>query len=249
MKNIAIKSAVLLMLITGVFSASDVLALHPANPQKGLQLIEEDANTKYALYVPKNYTSDKEWPLFVLLPWFGDSSEATLNHFADEAEKRGYVVIVPEWHKTVRGVPDASDRWFFKLIKKLQYDFNLSAEPILAGIGDGADYATYLALRYPKKLPTLIALGGSLDPSFETLISYRKLKKNPVRVWNVVGGADPTLAQRHLSIESIRKQNEQLRNAGLYVTYREDLEATDSLSDLVPAIFDWIENDKKETAE
>ena len=78
------------------------------NVQTGkLSCHQKDVNRNYYLYVPKNYTAQKKWPLVISAPgtFPFDSSPGTRDSWIDVAEKHGLVICAPDF-ETANGLLD-----------------------------------------------------------------------------------------------------------------------------------------------
>jgi phospholipase/carboxylesterase len=199
----------------------------------GLEFVQEGTKTSFFLYVPKAYTQERKWPLVVGLAEFGTSTKSYIESWMEEAERRGYILLCPNWHKS-RDVPDAGDRWLFRLIRKVSEQYAVDRRKILlTGIADGGDYASYLGLRYPKFFSAVASVGGFLTESHENLIYYQRVKRYPIPFF-VLNGKEAR--------PEIREDVEKMRR---YVGDLEYIEVEglnrDTGMNVNSAILDWFE--------
>ncbi len=210
----------------------------------GLQLVHDSKKTSYFIYVPASFAQGKKWPLVVGLAEWGSNTKDYIKRWATEAEKRGYVVLCPNWPKAKDSTPEMGDRWLLKVIRKVVAKYSIDKKRILlTGFADGADYAYYLALRYPKKFSAAAPIGGGLSRSYENLIYYGDIERHPLPFFVLNGKKDPFLEERYITLDSTRKSAEKLRNRRLDVQYQEvEGLAHEYKDDFNLQILNWFES-------
>lgn len=205
-----------------ILSAPLARAAYIGEIETGLQFVEEDSRTKYHLYIPRDYSLGKRYPLVLAIAESVEDTEAYANQWIEEAEKQGVVVVVPEVEKVVKGSPAYVDKWLFELLTRLKRRYNIDREKVLlTGFGSGADYVFYLALRYPKNFSAAAAVGGGLTPDHEAFVFYRAIKRESIPFLVMGGQNDPALEKRALSGDSVRETVRKLTVNGVAIEYQE----------------------------
>jgi len=217
-----------ILLFAGIVLAAQpaaLLATFYGQVQTGLQFIQENKKAGYFLYVPGSFSQERKWPL-VLAFAEGGANGSNLKPYAEQwggdAEKRGYVVLCPAWWNFRDSVPEQGDQMVFKILDKVIRDYPIDKSRILVtGFGDGADYAFYLALRYPDRFSAAAPVGGGITHVYENVISFRKVEGKPLAFWVLNGKQDVGLQDRQMTLEDVKQSVEKLRSSGLQVDYKE----------------------------
>ena len=232
--------------LTGLAQPAALFATFYGQVQTGLQFIQENKKNGYFLYLPSSFSHEKKWPLVLAFPEWGTDSKTYAEQWGLEAEKRGYVVLCPNWWRSRGDVPDQGDKNVFKIADKVSRDYSIDNSKILVtGFGDGADYAFYLALRYPDRFAAAAPVGGGITQAYENVISYRKIEKSPIPFWLLNGKQDVALQDRQLTSEGVKKSVEKLWSLGLKVDYKE-IEGLghEYRKNFNKTILDWFEGSK-----
>jgi len=234
-----------LVCVFSTISVSAQAASYFGSVQTGLQLVEDNEKTKYYVYVPSNFSGEKEWPLILGFAQFGSDMKAYAEAWASLAEERGYIVVCPLWYKA-REVPDQVDKWVFTIMGKSFPRYSIDRKRILlTGGQDGGDYAYYLGLRYPRRFSAVALEGGVLPSAFRRMVSYRKFKKNAIPYFSLIPKDGTTFADGFLTLEDVRADIEKLKSKGTDVLYQEvgnwDGKPTPQFNEL---ILNWFESKK-----
>lgn len=227
-----------------LFSGKEAFSFFFGDIQTGLNYVQESKKTGYYLYVPKNFSQEKTWPLVVALGEWGKDTEKYCQLWGTYAEQEGYLVLCPLWPKFRDEVPEVGDKWLLKVVRKVASKYQAdSGRILLTGFSDGADYAHYLALRYPKKFSAAAIIGGALNPVYDQLIYYGDIKRNPLPFLFINGKEDVDLRDRSLTPEYIQKSVQKLRDAKVDVDYQEvDGLAHEYRGDFNSKILQWFES-------
>ena len=168
-------------------------AIDPA-PYRFAQPVE------YYLYVPTNYSSDREWPLFVGIHGSGASGLDCWNLWQTYAEKEGYILLCPSIPGDVRGFRvDIGENTVWKAVGEVQKKYRVSQRMFFAGVSGGAYFIQFFAAHYPNHVSGLAILStGYVGPQMQARV--------PVLV--AIGGADnPTSIQANEELVSYLTQN------------------------------------------
>ena len=156
---------------------------------KGYQFVQK-RGSGYGVYVPQSFQANKKPSLIfafgrtrkdLALTREGLKDYATI--WAEEAEKRGYVVVVPYWEPVLIEGGQHTERFYLDILEemKLIYDIH-PGKIVLAGFGLGAVEAFSLAAFYPDQFNAVVAIASS--PLRDRVMSALMSKRLP-------GGAPP----------------------------------------------------------
>ncbi|HNV85754.1 MAG TPA: PHB depolymerase family esterase [Candidatus Omnitrophota bacterium] len=237
------KIAAACFVITAIlWNGSQAMASFYGEVKTGLQFVQVTDKTSYFIYVPKTYKGDKVWPLIIGLDKFGSGTKKYAEAWIKEADKRGYVVLCPNWYKA-REFPMAGDKWFFKTMRSVAEQYSIDPKRVLlTGFNDGGDYAYYLALREPKRFSGVAVIGGGLTPSYGAVAYLGRIKRHPIPVYVLVGENEKPLKSRDLSVEGIREGVKKLQSAGVPAELWQNQRANDIFDQsMISKILDWFE--------
>jgi predicted esterase len=139
---------------------------------------------EYYLYVPKAYSADKEWPLFVGIHGAGSNGLQCWQLWQAYAEKEGFILLCP----TIPGTPDGfsvdvGESTVWSAIGEVKKEYRVKTRMFMSGFSAGAIFVQIFTYHYPSYVGALAILssGNYLEPSmFAELI--------PMVV--VIGGSD-----------------------------------------------------------
>ena len=120
----------------------------------------DDPLQTYAVYLPSNYSPDKEWPvLYALDP--GARGKAPLEHYQDAAEKWGWILIGS--NNSQNGNAEGSVAAWNAITKDSHVRFHIDDKRAYAtGFSGGARMAMYLAAQCKGCLAGLIVSGAGI---------------------------------------------------------------------------------------
>jgi hypothetical protein len=165
--------AIILAIVAAVVS---VYAQMPDGLRNGLiferVVCQDNPQQSYALYLPRNYTSDKEWPILYCFDFQGEGS-VPVSRFREAAETYGYIIAGSNNAKN--GVVEHSLDAFKAVWRDTHTRFSINDSRIYtAGFSGGARIASLIASFY--KVEGVIACGAGfqigLSPSKKTVFSF-----------------------------------------------------------------------------
>ncbi|MBL8062443.1 MAG: hypothetical protein JNK32_05450 [Anaerolineales bacterium] len=179
-------------LIRLVFS---VLSLQPADPSS----YRHTSPVEYYLYVPKGYSDDRIWPLFVGIHGSGGSGLDCWNMWQPYAEKEGFVLLCPSIPGDAGGYYlDVGERTVWSAVNAVQQDYLVSSRMFMAGFSAGAYFIQGFGAHYPNAVSGLAILSTG----------YATTGFPRVPVILVIGGADnPESLQVNAALASYLSQN------------------------------------------
>jgi len=148
----------------------------------------------YYLYPPRNYTADREWPLFVGIHGAGGSGLDCWRTWQSYADKEGFILLCP----TIPGDPngfrqDVGEDTVWRAVREVQKEYRVRKRMFFAGFSAGAFFIQGFDYHYPQYVSglSILSSGLYLKPSlFPELI--------PMAV--VIGGADDPQAVNGCSL-------------------------------------------------
>jgi phospholipase/carboxylesterase len=185
---------------------------------------------EYYLYVPKDYSADREWPLFVGIHGSGGSGLSCWNLWQPYAEKEGFILLCPSIPGNAGGyVQDVGEQTVWSAVEEVRREYRVNSRMFLAGFSAGAYFVQGFAYHYPQsvnglailstgyylegiqsRVPILVVIGGNDHPDSiranEQLVSH--LKQNGFDVqYEVLPGVGHTVTNKTktLTIEWFRK--------------------------------------------
>jgi len=145
-------------------------------PVSARKLRELDTGRKYWLYVPSNYSTDRDWPLVVTLHgshgW--DNSRSQIMEWKHLAEEKGFIVVAPDLKCTQGILPvirslwladlESDERAILEILDELTVEYKIDPKTVLlTGFSAGGYPLFYVGLRHPDKFHMLIARGANSD--------------------------------------------------------------------------------------
>ncbi|MCA9085410.1 MAG: alpha/beta hydrolase [Planctomycetaceae bacterium] len=114
--------------------------------------------------VPGEYSETRRYPLLIALPRAGGTSEETLQWWQKDAERNGYVLVVPEIYSPAdtEYVANVSQHEkLLALIRRLKSGLSVDDDRVfIAGHGIGGEAAMDLAASHPDVFAGMISLAG-----------------------------------------------------------------------------------------
>jgi predicted esterase len=169
-----------LVVLGGVFA---LLSLVPLDPAK----YRHDQPVEYYLYVPKAYSGDHDWPLFIGIHGAGGSGLDCWNLWQSYAEKEGFILLCPTIPGDAGGFyQDVGENTVWSAVTQVRKEYRLSSPMFLSGFSAGAFFVQGFTYHYPqavsgiavlsagnylglglslRNIPVLVVIGDRDDPS------------------------------------------------------------------------------------
>ncbi len=114
---------------------------------------------EYYLYVPRAYTSDHAWPVFIGVHGSGGSGLDCWNWWQPYAEKEGFILICPSIADSGGGwYQDAGETKLFAVINQVGAQYRLESRYFLAGFSAGGQFVQGYAFHYPQSVKGVAVL-------------------------------------------------------------------------------------------
>jgi pimeloyl-ACP methyl ester carboxylesterase len=127
------------------------------------------------LFAPKDYKSDRTYAMIMIAPAESARAEEQIEYLTGLAERRSLFVLAPYvlWPKG-GDTPYTLDAWLLAVKNDVMERFPISKKRVyLVGKDSGAQYAAYMAVKYPKEFAAVALLGEAWDGPFSQLIQPR----------------------------------------------------------------------------
>ncbi len=123
---------------------------------------------EYYLYVPKAYSEDREWPLFVGIHGSGGSGLDCWNLWQTHADKEGFILLCP----SIPGDPDGSqqdvgENTVWSAIGAVKSEHRVKPRMFFTGFSAGAFFIQGFTYHYPQYVSglSILSAGNYLDPN------------------------------------------------------------------------------------
>ena len=184
----------------------------------------EDPRSAYSLYVPENYTPQKQWPLIVCLHGGYSRDDDYILTWLRAAKSKGYMVLSPksdrETWSAIRlpGIapnPALDRRSIRMMLEEVWGTYAVDRSRVyLTGFSDGGIFTYVLGLAYADLFAGIAPVSGRIHPAADHFVRRGQGKDLPILI--VHGGQDPIFP-----IEVTRQVRDVFVKLGYDVTYQE----------------------------
>lgn len=173
---------------------------------------------RYALYIPEDYTPDKEWPVLLGLHYSTGSGADYIINWQMTAQKRGYILLCPDSDDNVHWGTSSDEQRVKALLKRIMDKYNVDKDRIyITGFSAGAHFSYYLGLKYTNIFKAIIPIGGSIFKFYDRGdISLSKAAGKHIPVYIIHGTEDNTVL-----VDEARRSKDILLKYGYEVEYEE----------------------------
>jgi predicted peptidase len=178
----------------------------------------DDGDAKYVVFVPKDYTGDKEYPVILFLHGAGSTGDdgekqikgGLAKAIRDKKEKFPFIAVFPQAHQKGWGANGPSAKRALAILDTVHKDYKTDKKRVyLTGLSMGGFGTWSLAAAYPERWAAIAPICGGGDPK-----TAEKIKDLPC--WCFHGDADKTV-----SVEKSRAMIQALKDAGSSPRYDE----------------------------
>ena len=124
--------------------------------------------TAYYLYLPSDYSPDRDWPVFVGIHGTGGSGDNCMARWKKYADEEGFVLICPSLADEGGGwYQETGERFLKKILKQVKQECRVQKRVFLAGFSAGAEFIQGYAFHYPKSITgvAVLSAGNYYEPS------------------------------------------------------------------------------------
>lgn len=191
--------------------------------------------------LPSEYSTDRPYPMLIAVSRGGMTVEQTLEWWSLQANRHGYILVVPELYPAQEAVYHASaddHRRITGLIRSLKSNFHVADDRVfVAGHGIGGEAAMDIASAQPSMFAGVISLGGR----GRRHIQWTAQNSTDLPWYIVVGSRQPDYFSRlDLLLRTLFKRNVRTRKYvdTVFVKYRE--RGFEAFGEEVPRLFQWM---------
>ncbi len=188
MRSLFLKIGILMFIVSALctgFAKTSEATLY-GDLVTGYQWIKKGSGG-YGIYVPKSFDPNKE---SVLIFSFGrndddrelsrEQIETYTNIWADEAEKRGVIVVCPYWQPVVISGHQNGEEYYLEILDEVTSMYDISPKKILlVGFGFGGVQAYSIGALYPEQFHSIATIASSplRDRVMQSVLANRKWQK------------------------------------------------------------------------
>ncbi len=148
-----------LLAVVAIFAWGLVIDSAPKDPQqyRHVQPVE------YYLYVPKAYSANQEWPLFVGIHGAGGNGLQCWDLWQSYAEKEGFILLCP----SIPGYPDGfyqdvGETTVWSAVGEVKKEYRIRPRMFFSGFSAGAYFIQGFTYDYPRYVSGLSILSAGL---------------------------------------------------------------------------------------
>ncbi|HEY3888779.1 MAG TPA: hypothetical protein VGL73_09395 [Caulobacteraceae bacterium] len=191
----------------------------------------------FSMYVPEDYTPDRQWPLVMALHGGGGSGRSFLWSWLRDARGQGAILIAPTAVGSTWALsgPDGDTPNLARILDLARRGWNLDQRRLLlTGMSDGGTFTYVSGLEADSPFTHLAPVSASFHPMIAQMADADRMRDLPIYL--VHGALDWMF-----SVDVARGANEALTAAGADVTYREIADLSHAYPrEENPAILDWL---------
>ena len=205
----------------------------------GLIQIDDPSSGRggFSMYVPEDYTPERQWPLVMALHGGSGTGRAFLWSWLSDARTLGAILVAPTSVGATWALsgPDGDTPNLSRILDHVRGGWSIDpTRLLLTGMSDGGTFTYVSGLEATSPFTHLAPVSASFHPMIAQMADPDRMRNLPIYL--VHGALDWMF-----SIDVARGAHEALKAAGADVTYRE----IDDLShayprEVNPAILDWL---------
>jgi len=199
-----VSSSMVVFIAMIVVAVVAIITSAPLDPEKYRHVQPVD----YYLYVPKGYTADQDWPLFVGIHGAGGTGPDCWNLWQKYAEDEGFILLCPSIPGDANGFyQDVGEQTVWSAVGEVKKEYRIQQRMFLSGFSAGAYFIQGFTVHYPQYVRALAIHASGMYVRTSMFMEY-------VPMLVVIGGRDhPTALQNSLLFSA------SLQNKGFDVQY------------------------------
>jgi hypothetical protein len=189
------------------------------------------------LFAPKDYKTDRTYAMIMIAPAENMKAEQQIEYLTGLAQRRSLFILAPYvlWPKA-GDTPYALDAWLLSVKKDVMERFPISKKRVyLIGKDSGANYAAYLAVKYPQEFAAVALLGEAWDGPFSQLVNLRSDAANQVPFYVALKTDGNARSRNQAWFDKLQQKG--------YPLHLADYKNDEDLNNLEfkKSVFDWME--------
>jgi pimeloyl-ACP methyl ester carboxylesterase len=205
---------------------------------------EDNAPTEYAVRLPPEYHHLRSYPAVIVLHWEGQTPSEAIDEWADEASRRGYILVAPEYK--LPGEPaeyryTPSEHAAAQLaLRDARKRYSIDSDRVFAaGQLSGGSMAWDLALGHPDQFAGVVVISGF--PA-KYVPRYSVLHHQKLPMFFVIGDLAPA-ATEVVYNNYVKPLILKTFDVTYVEYYRRGVEA---LPEEIPRAFDWMDRHRRD---
>ncbi len=198
--------------------------------------------------VPPEYRESRRYPVVIAFPREGMPAEAVLDWWSQQANRHGFVVVVPEAYNTETATYDASaeqHRRFLSLLRELKFSLNIDDDRIFsAGHGIGGEAAIDMGTSHPDLFAGIISIAGLGRKHFQWTAHNQTSMPWYIVVGERQGGWTERLT---LMMMKLFRRAAQARAISDVIFIKYPARGFESFYEESPSVFEWMKLHKRNT--
>ena len=201
-------------------------------------LLEVDGY-KYPVYlfVPKDYKTDRTYAMIMIAPAEFAKAEKQIEYLTGLAQRKSLFILAPYvlWPKSGT-TPYTLDEWLLYVKNDIMGRFPIDKKRVfLVGRGSGAQYAGYLAVKYPHEFSAAALLSEAWDGPFSKLVDPQSSAADQMPFYIALKAGGDAKARNQAWFDKFQQKGYPIH----LVDYKMD-EELDQL-EFKKSVFDWLE--------
>ncbi|HEX5837869.1 MAG TPA: hypothetical protein VFY26_08560, partial [Anaerolineales bacterium] len=148
-----------LLAVAAIFAWAAVRQSRPNDPEQ----YKHGQPVEYYLYVPENYSADREWPLFVGIHGAGGNGLHCWQLWQAYADREGFILLCP----SIPGSPDGfyqdvGENTVWAAVGEVKKDYRIRQRMFFSGFSAGAYFIQGFTYHYPQYVSGLSILSSGL---------------------------------------------------------------------------------------
>jgi len=175
-----------------------------------LMKLKSNPEQTYYLYLPKDYTSSKQWPLFIGIHGINADGNQAIDLWKEFADPEGFILACPSFKNGYQRLEYATDYRMIDIIGELKKDFRIDGKKIfIEGFSGGAQFTHRFVFRHTEcvQAASIIAAGSYDNPAYSG-------KAKGIKFLVMVGEDD------FGRLDATKKFAEQLKEKGYKVKFK-----------------------------
>lgn len=189
------------------------------------------------LFIPKDYKMDRTYAMIMIAPAEFAKAQDQIEYLTGLAQRKSIFILAPYvlWPKSGT-TPYSLDDWLLSVKREVAERFPINKKRIyLLGKGSGAQYAGYLAVKYPQEFSAVALLGEAWNGPFSQLVHPQSDAANQVPFYIALKADGDAKTRNQVWFDALQKKGYPLQ----LVDYQNDEELSEI--DFKKSVFDWME--------
>jgi len=190
------------------------------------------------LFVPKDYKLDRTYAMILIAPDKLLTAQQQIEYLTGLAQRRSIFILAPYvlWPKSGT-TPYSLDSWLLSVKNEVIGRFPINKKRIyLIGKDSGAQYAGYLAVKYPKEFSAAALLGEAWDGPFAQLVDPHSDAADQLPFYIALKVGGDARSRNQVWFDKLQGKGYPLH----LVDYKTDEELDDL--EFKKSVFDWMES-------